>query len=72
MLEDDYYEPTDEELAEIEEIIRQEEEKEWGASPKFGKFIKREEEPKTKNRLLYEFKSESHWSGWLKIHGITW
>jgi hypothetical protein len=25
-----------------------------------------------KNRLIKTFKTESHWIGWLKVHGIRW
>lgn len=72
MLDEDHYEPSEEELREIEDMIREDEEKDLEEYNKFNKFIKREPEPKTRNRLIYEFKTESHWEGWLKIHGIKW
>lgn len=57
--DNDPYEPSEEERREIEEILRQEEDRE-------SIFYK------IKNRKYYTFHSESHWAGWLKINGIKW
>ena len=59
----DDQEPTEEELKEIEKLLNEDEavrEKEHKS------------ETKQVNRRSYLFKTESHWSGWLRIHGIKW
>jgi hypothetical protein len=70
------YEPTDEELREIEEMIRQEEEARDvvdGISHKDSQYEKfKQRKPEPKNRVFYSYSSESHWAGWCRIHGIIW
>ena len=58
--EDGYYEPSDEEKREMEDILKQEDEK------------KKLEKKHGKNRLTFAFLTESHWEGWLKINNIIW
>jgi len=60
----DYYELDDDEKKEIENILNQHKEMSYE-----GYNFK---EPGTKNRLTYTYNSESHWAGWLRIHGIKW
>lgn len=57
------YEPTPEELKEIEELINAEEEKEEALE---------ELRFRVKNRIFIHYSSETHWEGWLRIHGIRW
>jgi hypothetical protein len=57
---DDAYEPTEEEKKEIEEVLAHK----AGEEKKTSKTVK--------NRVFYNFNSEDHWRGWLKIHGIAW
>jgi len=33
---------------------------------------KEEQKALYKNRLTYNFNTEDHWIGWLRIHGIKW
>lgn len=54
-IEGDIYEPDENEMREIEEIINKEEQK-----------------IVCKNRLFFNFNTEDHWVGWLRIHGIKW
>ena len=61
--DEEYYEPTEEELREVDEYMRQVYDKEDK-----DKSIK----PTVKNRLFFDFKSESHWEGWLRVNGIIW
>ena len=58
--EDGYYEPSEEEKKEMEDILREEDKK------------KNLEKKHGKNRLTFTFLTESHWEGWLKINGIIW
>lgn len=53
----EYYEPSEEEKREIEDMLNQEDE------------IR---ESKPRNRLTFIFENESHWEGWLKVNGIKW
>ena len=63
---DESYEPSEEELKEIEDLINKDAEEE--AKEGCGDCGT----CKPKNRIKYLFNSESHWIGWLKIHGIKW
>ena len=56
----DEYEPNDEELKEIEDLLNKEEED--------------QDRPftDTNDRILFEYKDESMWKGWLALHGIRW
>ena len=56
---DDPYEPTKDELEELYKILKKEEEEH-----KINKICK--------NRIFYDYKTQSHFEGWLKIHGIRW
>lgn len=62
MYEDSYYEPTEEEQKELDELMKFEREEENAAILK----------KKIADRKIFEFHTESHWSGWLKIHGMIW
>jgi hypothetical protein len=53
------YEPTREEQEELERMLREDEDMAVLAE-------------KLKNRKIFTFVSESHFEGWLKIHGIKW
>lgn len=61
--EKDNYEPTEDEMKEIEDLINKDSEKEDSTN---------EVRYKIKNWVSYLFKSESHWEGFLRIHGILW
>ena len=56
------YEPSDEELREIEELLNRNDE--------IAEHY--EEEVKPKNRIMYTYDDEDIWRGWLHIHGIKW
>lgn len=74
--EEDFYEPSDEELREMEELLRQEEELDTALSDSsmqntsWHNFINRKNDPL--NRVFYTFNSESHFIGWLRVNGIIW
>jgi hypothetical protein len=86
MDEIDDYEPSDEEIKELEEMVQREEEEDrkelgpkdeggcdhCGKCGSFEKFVNKEPEHKKKSRLTFTYQTESHWAGWLKIHGIRW
>ena len=59
------YEPTPEDEAEIENLINQEHERKKSENAQ-------KEDTGPKNRISHLYKTESHWSGWLRIHGIKW
>ena len=60
----DDYEPSEEEMKEIEEVIK-------GSSKKYETIETLRNRLKT-TRKIYEFASEDHWAGWLRTHGIRW
>lgn len=60
---EDNYEPTPEEMKEIEDLINQEEERHEAEEEFRGRI---------KNRIFFQYGSQTHWEGWLKIHGIKW
>jgi len=60
----DNYEPSEEELRELNEILNKEEEQK--------EFLQEFRDVKVKNRIFFTYSTESHWAGWLRIHGIKW
>jgi len=54
---DNPYEPDEQELRELDEILKHE-----------NDHLKH----KPKNRLVFDFYTESHFAGWLRTHGIRW
>jgi len=63
MVANNQYEPSDEEKQELENLLNNTEEERAAQENKQNRLKKRE---------LFEFKSESHWIGWLRIHGMKW
>jgi hypothetical protein len=59
----DDYEPSEEERRDIEEILNHEAQKEKEENQILQKL---------KQRSVFTFKSDTHFEGWLKIHGIKW
>lgn len=56
---DDPYQPSEEEINELNEILKKEDEKQL-----LNK--------KIKNRVIQHFATQSHFIGWLKVNGIKW
>ena len=54
---DGAYEPDDEEIAELNEILKQEEQ---------------QKKHKPTNRLIHIFHTQSHFTGWLRVNGMRW
>lgn len=59
----DFYEPSEEEKEELEEILKQEFENKHKCYD-----VRRE----IKDRKLFTFNSEDHFAGWLRTYGIRW
>ena len=54
--ENDPYEPDEQEMEELDNILKQE----------------KECHKRQKNRLTHIFYTESHFAGWLRTYGIRW